>query len=213
MGTCLIFCAAEFDALITPIEHNDYILAADGGLAHVQALGLTPDGILGDFDSLGYVPKGSTVFPVEKDDTDAMLAVRKGLSLGYRQFLLYGSLDGPRLDHTVANFQTLQYLSENGAVGYLIGKNHIVTTLKNEALCFDAAAKGVLSVFCMGRDATGVTLTGLQYPMENGTLTAQLPLGVSNHFIGKRASVCVANGSLLLIYDRANGLPAERKRL
>ena len=207
MGNCLIFCAAGFDGLVCPVERDDYILAADGGLTHLQALGLTPHGILGDFDSLGYVPEGSTVFPVEKDDTDAMLAVKHGLSLGYRSFILYGSLDGPRLDHTVANFQTLQFLADHGAAGYLVGKDYIVTVIQKERLSFSPDATGILSVFCMGRDATGVTLTGLQYPLSGGTLTAGFPLGVSNHFMGRPATVSVAEGSLLVLFDRKNGLP------
>ena len=210
MGTCLIFCAADFDKLLRPIEKDDFILAADGGLAHVQALGLTPHGILGDFDSLGYIPEDSTVFPVEKDDTDAMLAVRKGLELGYRDFLLYGSLDGPRLDHTVANFQTLQYLADHGAFGYLVGKDYLVTVIKNERIRFSPDATGILSVFCMGADAHGVTLSGLQYSLENGSLTAGFPLGVSNHFIGEAAEISVTDGSLLILYDRCNGLPDRR---
>lgn len=207
MAKCLIFCAAEFDNLITPIEQDDYILAADGGYAHTQKLGLIPNCILGDFDSLGFVPKESTVFPVEKDDTDAMLAVRRGLSLGYKDFLFYGALDGPRLDHTMANFQTLQFLADNDAVGYLIGKDYIVTVLKNGTLRFPATAEGIVSVFCMGADAKGVTIEGLQYELDRGTLSAGFPLGVSNHFIGKAATVSVENGSLLILYDRQNGLP------
>ena len=207
MGKCLIFCAAGFDGLAEEIKADDYILAADGGLLHTQALGLTPHGILGDFDSLGYTPEGSTVFPVEKDDTDAMLAIKKGLELGYREFLLYGSLDGPRLDHTVANFQALQYLADRGATGYLIGKDYIVTCVKDGIIRFSADAAGILSVFCMGQDARGVTIKGLQYPLENGVLTAGFPLGVSNHFIGRPAEISVKQGSLLVLYDRANGLP------
>lgn len=207
MGKCLIFCAAGFDGLAEEIKSNDYILAADGGLLHTEKLGLTPNGILGDFDSLGYTPEGSQVFPVEKDDTDAMLAIKKGLELGYQEFLLYGSLDGPRLDHTVANFQALQYLADRGATGYLVGKDYIVTCVKNSSIRFAPNAKGIVSVFCMGADAKGVTLRGLQYPLENGVLTAGFPLGVSNHFIGKSAEISVKNGSLLVLYDRQNGLP------
>lgn len=210
MGKCLIFCAAGFDGLAEEIQKDDYILAADGGLVHVEGLALTPHGILGDFDSLGYVPRGSTVFPVEKDDTDAMLAVRKGLELGYGEFLLYGSLDGPRLDHTVANFQTLQYLCDHGAFGYLIGTDTIVTVVKNGALRFPATATGIVSVFCMGEAARGVTLEGLQYPLADGTLTAGFPLGVSNHFMGQDAVISVSDGSLLVLYDRKNGLPHRR---
>ena len=207
MARCIIFCAAEFDALLDPIGLGDHIIAADGGLAHTQALGISPHDILGDFDSLGYIPDASQVFPVEKDDTDAMLAVRRGLGLGYREFLLYGSLDGPRLDHTVANFQTLQFLAAHNAFGYLIGNRQIVTVVKNGKIRFPAELEGTISVFCMGADAAGVTLKGLYYPLEKGTLSCGFPLGVSNHFTGAEASIEVESGSLLVIWDRNCGLP------
>ena len=144
---------------------------------------------------------------MEKDDTDAMLAIKKGLELGYREFLLYGSLDGPRLDHTVANFQALQYLADRGATGYLIGKDYIVTCVKDGSIRFSSEAEGIVSAFCMGADAKGVTIQGLQYPLEKGVLTAGFPLGVSNHFIGQAAEISVKNGSLLVLYDRKNGFP------
>ena len=209
MGACVIFCAAEFHGLAAPLTPDDFIIAADGGLMHTQLLGITPNGILGDFDSLGYTPENSTVFPVEKDDTDAMLAVRKGLELGYREFYLYGGLDGPRLDHTVANFQTLQFLCDHGAYGYLIGKDYIVTAVKNGALHFDAACTGIFSVFCMGADAAGVTIRGGKYDAENVTLSAGFPLGVSNHVEGRPVTVSVESGSLLVLWNTANGFPAR----
>ena len=207
MEKCIIFCAAGFDTLVEPIEQDDFVIAADGGLVHTEKLGIVPNEILGDFDSLGHVPEGANVFPVEKDDTDAMLAVRRGLSLGYREFVLYGSLDGPRLDHAVANFQTLQFLADHGAVGYLAGIGCLVTVVKDGSIVFSAGAEGTVSVFCMGKDAEGVTLKGLYYPLEDGTLTAGFPLGVSNHFTGKAAEITVKNGSLLVIWDRKNGFP------
>ena len=210
MKQCVIFCAAEFDSLLQPIEKTDYVIAADGGVKHTQKLGILPDEILGDFDSLGYTPANASVFPVEKDDTDAMLAVRRGLQLGFRDFLLYGSLDGPRLDHTVANFQTLQYLADHGAIGVLAGRSTLVTVVKNGKLCFPAGCSGTVSVFCMGADAHGVTLKGLYYPLQNGTLTAGFPLGVSNHFTGEAAEISVKNGSLLVIWERKDGLPSHK---
>ena len=206
MKNCVIFCAGGFSGLLEPVDKNDCLLAADGGLAHLQALGLQPDGILGDFDSLGYIPESAKVFPVEKDDTDAMLAVRHGLKLGYERFLLYGSLDGPRLDHTIANLQTLQFLADHSAVGYLIGIDTVATVIKDGQLEFSPDAEGIVSVFCMGSDATGVTLSGLQYSLENATLTAGFPLGVSNHFMGQTASISVKDGSLLVLWSRKNGL-------
>ncbi len=211
MRTCVIFGAADFDGLVRPLGPEDWILAADGGLRHTERLGLTPDGILGDFDSLGYVPTGSQVFPVEKDDTDLMLAARRGLQEGFRRFLCYGAVDGPRLDHMVAAFQTLQFLADRGAEAYLVGKNSLITVVKNGRLDFPVVPEGIVSVFCMGPDAKGVTLTGLQYPLEHGTLQSGFPLGVSNHFIGKPARIEVADGSLLVLWDRSIGFPADRR--
>ena len=207
MGKCLIFCAGQFDRPALPIEKEDYLLAADGGLQHLNKLNLSPHGIIGDFDSLGYIPDGAQVFPVEKDDTDAMLAARKGLELGYREFIFYGSLDGPRLDHTVANFQTLQFLADRGAKGYLVGNDYIVTIIKEETAEFSAEAEGILSLFCLGPDAEGVTLENLNYELRGGTLTSGFPLGVSNHFIGKPARITVEKGSILALWDRKNGFP------
>ena len=207
MGNCIIFCAAGFSGLAAPLEKDDFVIAADGGLAHTEGLGITPNEIIGDFDSLGFVPEGANVFPVEKDDTDAMLAVRRGLALGYKTFFLYGSLDGPRLDHTIANFQTLQYLADRGAVGYLVGMDYILTVVKEGTLRFPEGLSGTISVFCMGKDAEGVDLEGLYYPLKDGTLTAGFPLGVSNHFTGKEATISVKNGSLLVLWDRKNGFP------
>ena len=209
MKECIIFCAAECDRLARPISPGAFVIAADGGLRHTEKLGITPNAVLGDFDSLGYTPEGANVFPVEKDDTDAMLAVRLGLRQGCDEFLLYGSLDGPRLDHTVANFQTLQFLADHGAVGYLIGNTTMVTVVKNGKITFPAGLSGTISVFCMGADAVGVTETGLFYGLENGTLTSGFPLGVSNHFIGEKAEISVENGSLLVLWERKAGFPTR----
>lgn len=207
MGKCIVFCAAEFDRLACPIEPEDYVIAADGGLQHTQALGIEPQEILGDFDSLGYIPQDARVFPVEKDDTDAMLAARRGLALGFREFLYYGSLDGKRLDHTVANYQTLQYLADHGARGYLVGQDFLVTVVKEGRIFFPEGTEGLISVFCLGADALGVSLRGLYYPLEGGTLTAGFPLGVSNHFTGAPAEISVEEGSLLVMWERKNGFP------
>ena len=211
MGCCVIFCAGEFDAPVRPLEKDDYIIAADGGLKHTRKLGIEPNETIGDFDSLGFTPPGAEIFPVEKDDTDAMLAVRRGLKLGYREFLLYGSLDGPRLDHTVANFQTLQFLADRDAVGYLVGNRSIVTVVKNGSIAFPAGLSGNLSVFCMGADARGVTERGLYYTLEDGVLTSGFPLGVSNHFTGEPAHISVRDGSLLVIWDKTAGFPVTEQ--
>ena len=205
MKHCIIFCAAGFDGLLEPIPEGALVIAADGGLRHTESLGLRPDVILGDFDSLGFVPAGSHVFPVEKDDTDAMLAVRLGLQRGCDRFLLYGAMDGPRMDHTIANFQTLGWLATHGARGALVGRDYIAAVLKDETLSFSPEAAGIISMFCLGGSAE-VSIEGLHYPLEHGILTPDYPLGVSNHFVGKAARITVHAGLVLVLWDRSNGL-------
>ncbi len=206
MKKCIIFCAGEFKELIEPVTADDLVIAADGGLVHTEAIGLNPDIILGDFDSLGYIPAGAEVHPTQKDDTDSMLAIKRGLEAGCDAFYLYGALDGKRVDHTVANFQALQYLAERGARGWLIGNRQIATAIHNDSITFPPFCVEYLSVFCLGADARGVSIRGMQYPVEDATLTASFPLGVSNQFIQKKATVAVEDGTLLLIWRRKNGV-------
>ena len=207
MNTCIIFGAAEFDRLAEPICPGDFVIAADGGLRHAQALGLQPDETIGDFDSLGYVPEHGVVHPVEKDDTDTMLAVRRGLELGFRRFVIYGGLEGRRLDHTVANFQTLAYLARHGAFGILVGRDYLACVIKDGTLRFPEGCEGDFSLFCLGGDARGVSIRGLYYQAEDITLTSDFPLGVSNHFTGREAAVTVKDGSLLALWERKAGFP------
>ena len=198
---CVIFCAGGFGGLTEPLRSDDFIIAADGGTVYTEALGLEPDLILGDFDSLGYVPEGAERHPVEKDDTDAMLAAKRGLERGCREFLFYASLDGPRLDHTLANLQPLRFLAEHGATGTLIGLRQQVTLLRGGTLTLPAREMGDISVFAFGGEAKGVSIKGLKYELEKGTLTPGFPLGVSNSYIGKNAEVSVEDGDILIVYD------------
>ena len=200
MGKCVILCAGEIGGDILPLEQDDLLIAADGGYTHTRVLGLTPHIVLGDFDSLGYVPEGAQVHPKEKDDTDAMLAVKLGLSKDYKEFYIYGGMDGPRVDHTMANFQLLHYLSEHGAKGYLIGvrQNAAVIT---DGIAFAAEQTGTVSVFCLGQEAL-VDIEGLKYSLKDGLLQPSFPLGVSNQFIGKKGKITVKKGTVLVIWEK-----------
>ena len=201
MGKCVIFCAGEFTGLAEPVKQGDLVIAADGGYRYASALGITPDIVLGDFDSLGYVPENSRVFPVEKDDTDAMLASRRGLALGCKEFHIYGALDGPRLDHTIAALQTLQYLADRGAKAALIGLKDIAAVVKDGGMTLPENAQGIVSVFCLGPEAHGITIRGAKYCLEGADLDAFFPLGVSNHFQGEAVEITVEAGCLLIGWE------------
>ena len=91
-----------------------------------------------------------------------------------------------------------------------MGLTTLATVLAPGQLTFAPQDEGILSVFCLGAEASGVNLRGLQYPLDNATLTASFPLGVSNHFLGKAAQVSLAAGQLLILWDRGAGLPQSR---
>ena len=202
-SVCYIVGAGSFAERRILRESGDYIIAADGGYAHLDRIGIVPDLLLGDFDSLEKIPDLEQIIrlPKEKDDTDMLFAVKKGYSLGFRKFVLYGGVGG-RLDHTLANIQTLAYLSQNGASGFLVGEGRVITAITNGKLDFKREREGILSVFCHGAEARGVELKGLKFPLNDAVLTATMPLGVSNEFIGSASSVSVKEGTLLIFWSQ-----------
>ena len=206
--TCHIIGAGDFDGLLRLPEPGDLVIAADAGYRWLQKLGINPDLVLGDFDSLGEVPDHPQVLkvPAEKDDTDMLLAVRTGLDRGYARFLLYGGLGGARFDHTIANLQVLHFAAVREAQAYLVGRGAVITAVRNGSLSFPADCRGYFSVFCIGSPARGVTLQGFKYELRDGTLSPDMPLGVSNEFTGRPAGVSVTDGTLLVTWQSDNPL-------
>lgn len=200
---CYIVGAGEDYGLDFSPAEGDLLIAADGGYARTKAAGLVPDLIIGDFDSLGHVPREEhvTVLPTVKDVTDTWAAIRLGMERGYTRFWLYGCTGG-RIDHTVANIQTAAELAEQGMECRIVDKLQIITALSNGTMEFGPACRGFLSVFAHSDTCQGVTLKGLKYELDNAELTNRFPLGVSNEFLGKPASVTVENGVAVLIFDR-----------
>ena len=118
MPTCYIVGAGDFTPRGFAPVPGDLVLAADGGYRALYSLGYTPDLLLGDFDSLGDLPLPPDLpvlrFPARKDDTDTGLALRHGLDRGFRDFALYGCAGG-RVDHLLANLQSMARVSRLGA--------------------------------------------------------------------------------------------------
>lgn len=199
---CYIFGAAEGLPEKFEKSSQDLVIAADGGLLHLRRLGVEPDITVGDFDSLGFVPTEGKIIkhPIRKDDTDTLLAVKIGLEQGFKSFVLYGCT-GNRLDHTLANIQTLSHIAENGGMGLLCGNGFTAAVIKDSSVCFSSEASGTVSVFSLCEASYGVSLKGLSYPLENAKLTSSNPLGVSNEFIGKASTVTVKNGMLLIVWQ------------
>ena len=202
-GICYIVGAGEDYGLDFALQKGDLLIAADGGYARVEKAGFRPDLIIGDFDSLGRIPQADRVItlPTVKDVTDTWAAISLGKERGYRRFYLYGCTGG-RIDHTLANVQSLAALAEAGMQGVLVDKSQIITAVSCGTLRFDASAAGYLSVFAVSECCTGVTLRGLKYELDDARLTSSFPLGVSNEFLGIPAEVTVKSGTAVIVADR-----------
>ena len=202
MDICYIFGSMEVTDININIDKSDIVIAADAGLKNLQNKGLSPDYIVGDFDSLGFIPDGMNIIkhPVKKDETDLILAIDIGLEKGYKSFLVYGCLGG-RLDHTFASIQTGAYIAENGGNAVFIdGKTH-VSVIKNSTISFSEESEGIISVFSLTDKSSKVNISNLMYELNDADLTNKYPLGVSNEFIGKAGRIAVDNGTLCIIWN------------
>jgi len=137
--------------------------------------------------------------PVEKDDTDTLAAVRIGLEQGCEVFHFYGATGGNRLDHTLANLQTLLFLRRKGARGWIHDHEFLWTAIENESLTIQKTVEwGLFSAFCLGDRAEGVDEEGFQYNIRNAVLTPEFPVGVSNHLIAQEGRISVRKGALIV---------------
>lgn len=201
MKRCFIFAAGTFYGLRERPAAGDFVIAADAGYRTCRQVGIVPDLLLGDFDSMDQPTDFANVerSPVEKDDTDTMLAVRTGLARGCTEFYIYGGTGGKRLDHTLANLQTLLFLRRRGARGWLYGDDFVWTVIENESLTVEKTVEwGLFSAFCLGDRAEGVDEVGFQYPLSGAVLTPEFPVGVSNHIMESTASITVRRGVLAI---------------
>jgi thiamine pyrophosphokinase len=202
MKKCIIIGAGDFTAP-RGIDEGDLVIAADGGFDRLMEAGIRPHLFMGDMDSLrSPLPSDleKITFPERKDYTDMYLAYLEGRERGYREFEIYGGTGG-RGDHTFANISLLLAMSNEGCIGRMIASEGVYTVIKNESLTVSGEAGKYISVFAIGGKAEGVTIKGLDYEVENVTLTPDFPLGVSNKFTDKEAEISVKNGALLVIYQ------------
>jgi thiamine pyrophosphokinase len=208
---CILVCAGEPGGVAIERDDGDTVIAVDAGLKYLEQQGMLPDWLVGDFDSLEREqyptlqafrkdrPDRVVQLPVEKDDTDTLAALKLGLRLGYRKFYLYGAMGG-RIDHTIANIQTLLYAKEQGADAYLMDSRCMVFVIRNETKQFRAGVDGLFSLFSLG-DCCTVSIEGMQYELQDAELKNDFPVGTSNEFLPDRAAaVTVKNGAALAVY-------------
>ena len=161
MKRCVIFGGGQIgdpEQIKNLVRQEDYLICADSGYRHCVQLGFSPQLVLGDFDSYAGVVQSDCellCYPIEKDDTDTMLAVKQALQRGYERLVLVGMLGG-RLDHTLANIQTLVYAVEHGAAAQIIDSSCCITVIKGGQTAQIPYQQGFhFSVFCHSDCASG----------------------------------------------------------
>jgi len=195
--------AGEEAALLARRE-GDCILCADGGYRAAKACGVTPDLVVGDFDSMprnmvGDVPV--VELPVHKDDTDMVVCLQEGRERGYHTFLIAGALGG-RFDHAIANVQCLADCALRGERAWLVDGLNRVTVLSPGEYVFPRMEGRKFSLLAWAGEVKQVTLTGTLWPLDGRDLSPRYPLGCSNEIIADEARLSFSEGLLLVALSR-----------
>lgn len=201
MRRCLVIAGGDY-APIGKAE-GDFVLACDRGLLYAQREGIVPDLILGDFDSYrGALPEGIEVlrYPVEKDDTDTMLAVRWAADNGFDALRLACCFGG-RLDHLLSNIQTLHLAALLGMEAEAEDENTLLRVLRPGRFTIPYREGWSLSLLALTERVEGLTIRGTKYEVEGVTLHNPSTLGQSNAFV-KDAELSFESGVLALICCR-----------
>ena len=203
---CTIFAGGEpvsFKTLDMGFISHSVIYGADKGYYLAKKLGIECDVVLGDFDSSEKPEREDILlFPIEKDDTDLMLAVRHALEHGCKSFEIYGALGG-RADHLFGNIQTLGFVKSHGGSAVMIGDNDRITLLSPGKYHFKKTDGYSLSLFAYSHIVRGLTISGTKYDAADITLEYTFPLGISNKILNEQgADVTFDSGLLLVIESR-----------
>lgn len=200
-------CASRKSMFQFSREH--YIIAADGGMNYLRKIGMIPNAMIGDMDSvssdvvLEEQPFEVIKLPTNKDDTDMMAAINFAMSKGKTVFHIYGGTGG-RIDHSLANISCLMYIKNKGCSGYLYHEDGVMFVLQNETLTFPKTATGRMSLFALVEEVYGVTLTGFAYPLNKATIKNDNPIGISNEFTGVNSSIEINDGVVLIVLSHLN---------
>lgn len=184
------------------------IIAADAGGQYLFDVGRFPQILVGDFDSLSQDTvlkmKGTGVevltYPVAKDQTDLELSLDLALARGATSIRIIGGLGG-RLDHTLGNIGLLLKAYQKGVPAYLTDLLQEVTLVGSKIEIGNGSGCGI-SLIPLTIKVSGVTTTGLKFPLTDADLSSYQTLGIHNEFSHKTATVSIKEGILLIVVLR-----------
>ena len=186
-------------------EKGDLIIAADAGYLVAKRMGITPNVLLGDFDTLGAenIPEGIECLrvPAEKNDTDTQLAVSTAIERGATEIVIVGGLSG-RLDHTLSTLAILENLWERKAgriyATLTDGKNR-VRFLRSSGTILPRSQYRYFSLIAADELVKGITLDGCKYPLKNGRISRRHQWAVSNEITGNCALIEIRRGGVWVV--------------
>ena len=190
------------------LQGGDALFAADGGQRHLARMGLRPQWVIGDLDSVSAEEirrleasgVGLERYPVDKDETDLELAVNRVVKEGFGAIRIAGGLGG-RLDQTLGNLFLLQRADLNGLDVRLEDGDEEVFLIRRRGE-ISGAPGDTVSLLPLNGPATGVTTAGLKYPLNAETLYPEKTRGISNVLLGETAVVSIESGTLICIHSR-----------
>lgn len=203
MKRCVIVGGADigrYDRVRSRLREDDFYICCDSGLRHRAGLGITPDLIVGDFDSHENPHLGTEtiVLPREKDDTDTVFAVREAVRRGFQDFLLTGVIGG-RLDHTLGNVSLLLMLDAQGKRAVALDDYAEMEIVSRRPARIEDRYP-YFSLLNISGLARGITIQNAKFPLDNAEITCEYQYGISNEVLpGMTAEVTVEEGRLLLI--------------
>ena len=191
--------------IIEKPEKGDLIIAADAGYLTAQRMGIKPDVVLGDFDTLGEanIPDGVECLrvPAEKNDTDTQLAVEVAIERGVWEIVILGGLSG-RLDHTLSTLAILENLWERKAgriyATLTDGKNR-VRFIRSSGAILPRSQYRYFSLIAADETVKGITLDGCKYPLKNGRISRRHQWAVSNEITGNCALIEIKRGGVWVV--------------
>jgi thiamine pyrophosphokinase len=185
----------------------DLVIAADGGARHAGRLRRRIDRWVGDADSIGedglerLVAAGVKIerHPVDKDETDAELAVRAAAGSGAGRITVLGALGGARVDHELGNVWLLAMAELDGREAVLLDRAARIRLGGPGRVDLAGRVGDLVSLLPFGGDVAGITTDGLRYPLRDEPLVAGPARGLSNIRTAAGASLTVRAGRLLVI--------------
>lgn len=209
----VIFANGEMDSgnfFVKNAENSDLLICCDGGSNYAAALGLTPDVIVGDFDSINqdiiakFVDDGVVFekYPKHKDATDLELAVSTAISKNPDEIIILGAFGG-RPDHFLGNIHALMPAAKAGIRAYLLSSTAKAALIYNY-LEIDKENYDHISLIPITTEVKGIFTTGLEYALQNEAIEIGCTKGISNKFTTKTAKISLRKGILLAICTKSN---------